>query len=91
MVTDLGSLFVANWRAGLGKFKNLQDRIAQLGYLVIFCSTSLPLTSTKWVQSTIKLCTVLSLSSALSINLGNIEIENIRERRESNPVLLGKK
>ena len=91
MDTELGSLFVCNWRAGLGKFKNLQDLIAQLGYLVIFCSTNLPLTSTKWVQSAIKLCTVHLQSSALSINLGNIEIENIRERRESNPVLLGEK
>ena len=39
-----------------------------------FCSTSLPLTSTRLVRSTIKLfaLSTLTLSSALSINLGNI-------------------
>ena len=39
-----------------------------------FCSTSLPLASTRWVQSTIKLCTVHSLSSVLSLNVGNIKL-----------------
>ena len=38
-----------------------------------FCSTSLPLTSTRWVGSTIILCTVYSLNSVLSINLINIK------------------
>ena len=39
-----------------------------------FCSTSLPLTSTRLVRSTIKLfaLSTLTLSSALSINLGKI-------------------
>ena len=37
--------------------------------------SSLPLTSSWWVRSTNKLCTVHSLSSALSVNLGNIEFE----------------
>ena len=39
----------------------------------LFCSTSLHLTSTRWVWTTIKLCTVHSLSSGLSLNLGNIK------------------
>ena len=39
-----------------------------------FCSsTSLPLTSTRWVRTTIKLCNVHSLSSVLSLNLSNIK------------------
>ena len=42
--------------------------------VILFCSTSLPLTRTRWVRSTIKRCTVHSLSRALS-----------RNRRESNP------
>ena len=41
-----------------------------------FCSTSLPLTITRWVRSTIKPCTVHSHSKQckLSINLCNIEL-----------------
>ena len=38
-----------------------------------------------------QLCTVHSLRSVISINLGNIEIESIRERRESNLGQLGEK
>ena len=38
---------------------------------ILFFSTSLPQVSTRWVQSAIKLCTIHSLNSALSIN-GNI-------------------
>ena len=42
---------------------------------IVFCffRTSLPLASTRWVWTTIKLCTVHSLSSALSLNLSNIK------------------
>ena len=39
----------------------------------LFCS-SLPPANTRCVRSTIKLCTVHSLSSALSINLGDIKL-----------------
>ena len=38
-------------------------------FVIFFCSTSLPLASTRWVCRTIKLGTVHSLSSALLINL----------------------
>ena len=41
-----------------------------------FCSASLPLTNTRCVRSTIKLSTVNSLSSGLSINLVNIKFGN---------------
>ena len=40
-------------------------------------NTRLPLTSTRWVPSTTKLCTVRSRSSVLLINLGNIETSGI--------------
>ena len=56
-------------------------------------STSLLLTSTRWVCSTIKLSSVHSLSSGQSINLGNIEffISKNWESRESNPGPLSEK
>ena len=53
-----------------------------------FLSTSLPLTSTRWVQSTIKLCTVHSLTSAFLINSATSNLKKNRERRISNPGLL---
>ena len=39
----------------------------------VYCSTSLPISSSRSVRSTIELCTVHSQSSAMSINLGNIK------------------
>ena len=58
-----------------------------------FFSTSLPLTSTRWVRTTIKLCTVHSLSSGLSLNLSDIKKfrKSLGERWESNPGRLGVK
>ena len=58
--------------------KREQHHVLKKIYLLqyFFCSgSSLQLASTRWVKSTIKLCTVhsLSLSSALSINLDNID------------------
>ena len=41
----------------------------------VFCSTSLALTSTRWVRSSIKLCFVHSPSNALAIYLENIEFK----------------
>ena len=60
------------------------------GKNAIFSNTSLPLTSTKWVRSTVKLCTVYYQSCWL-INLGNIDFffGKIWERRESKPGPLG--
>ena len=56
----------------LGKYN--QDTVTTCTWALVFCSTSVPLTSTRWVQTTIKLfCTVHSLSSALSLNLSNIK------------------
>ena len=69
-----------------------------LGQTHSFCSTSLPLTSTRWVQSTIKLFTVHTLTSVLSINLGSIKNYVIlrikpgatgREARKLSTVLCG--
>ena len=49
---------------------------------LVFC-TSMPLTSYWWFWSTIKLCPVHSLSSALSINLSNIKfLKEIIENAE---------
>ena len=56
---------------------------------ILFCSTSLPQVSTRFVRSAIKLCTVHSLSSTLSISLSNNEY--FLEHRESNPGPLGEK
>ena len=50
----------------------------------IFCSSRLPLTSTRWVGLTTKLCTVHSLSCTLSINLCYINFFSIQKCRESN-------
>ena len=47
----------------------------------LFCWTCYPFTITR---STIKLCTVHSLNSALLINLGNIDFEKNWKSRESN-------
>ena len=44
-----------------------------------FCSTSLLLARTRWVQSTFELCAVHSLSSVLAINLGHIELIFLRK------------
>ena len=41
--------------------------------MVFFCTTSLLLTSTRQFQTTIKLFTVHSLSTAQLLNLGNIK------------------
>ena len=41
--------------------------------LFFFCSTSLPLAGTRWIESTNKLCSVHSLASVLSINFGSIK------------------
>ena len=49
---------------GINRLVNFSEQ--QAGF---FFSTSLPLTSTRWVRTTIKLCTVHSLSSTLSLNL----------------------
>ena len=59
----------------------------------VFCSTSFPLTSTRWVRTTIKLCTLHSLSSALSFK--SKQHQEIPKKSwecwESNPALLGVK
>ena len=38
-------------------------------YFFLFCSTSVPLSETRWVRSNTKLCTVQSISSVLLMNL----------------------
>ena len=54
-----------------------------------FGSTSLLRTCTRWDRSNIKLCTAHCLSSALSINLSNINF--FWQSRKSNPGQLGEK
>ena len=49
------------------------SRMLEQNHSVLFCSTSLPLTGTRWVESTSKLCSVHSLTSVLSINFGSIK------------------
>ena len=59
------------------QYSKVQVRILLFFFLFwksFFGSTSLPLTSARWFWSTIKLCTVHSLSKALSINLDNTEL-----------------
>ena len=90
------------------QFSNERSPIAPTSWLclnskliILFCSTSLLLTSTRWVRSTTKLfCTIHSLSSVavdksqqhwIFVFKWNNSIEKIWERRESNPGWLGGK
>ena len=65
------------WKTPLNQLS--QNRCHSLWKFLIrvnpFCCTSLPLTSTRWVGSTTRLCTVHSLRSSLLINLGTPRIE----------------
>ena len=83
------------FRKDFSLYRVLMPHWRKTGSGLLFCSTNLPLTSNKWVRSTIKLCSVLSLSSALSINISNIKKFRIPKKSwehwESNLGLLGEK